>query len=230
MNERYRPSGRHPREFSSRHALPVRSNWQAHEGGSGGGSGGGDGVGDGDGNAGGDGGNGGGGAGGDGGEAGDRSAWSAKFTAAAAPASSAASSAALPFSSASATASPVGSAVAILATRRRNSANLTGRISASALREPAGDWWPRPINSSAAAANSRAAARRNLVAIMSALRRCLASRSRAHAALRTPPPPSPANSAPRGEVPNNVLKAATDGRVGPVRSWLMTAGRRKGCL
>jgi len=165
LNERYRPSGRHPREFSSRHALPVRSDWQAHEGGSGGGSGGGDGVGDGDGNAGGDGGSGGG-AGGDGGEAGDRSAWSALFTAAAAPASSAASSAALPFSSASAAASPVGSAVAILATRRRSSADLTGRISASALRVPAGDWWPRPINSSAAAANSRAAARRDLVAIM----------------------------------------------------------------
>ena len=51
-----------------------------------------------------------------------------------------------------------------------------------------------------------------------------ASRSRANAARRTPPPP-PADSAPGGEVPNNVLKAATDGRVGPVRLWLNEGGK-----
>ena len=41
--------------------------------------------------------------------------------------------------------------------------------------------------------------------------------SRANAALRTPPP---VDSAPGGEVSENVLKAAADGRVGTVRSWL----------
>ena len=46
--------------------------------------------------------------------------------------------------------------------------------------------------------------------------------SRATAALRTPPP---ADSAPGGEVPKNVLKAATDGRVGPVRLWLNEGGK-----
>ena len=50
-----------------------------------------------------------------------------------------------------------------------------------------------------------------------------ASRSRANAARRTPPPPS-ADSAP-GEVPKNVLNAATDGRVGPVRLWLNDGGK-----
>ena len=50
-----------------------------------------------------------------------------------------------------------------------------------------------------------------------------ASRSRANAALRTPP--RSADSAPGGEVPNNVLKAAEDGRVGPVRSWLNDGGK-----
>jgi len=52
-----------------------------------------------------------------------------------------------------------------------------------------------------------------------------ASRSRANAPRRTPPPPLPADSAPGGEVPKNVLKAATDGRVGPVRSWLNDGGK-----
>ena len=47
--------------------------------------------------------------------------------------------------------------------------------------------------------------------------------SRASAALRTPPPP--AESAPGGEVPKNVLKAAADGRVGPVRLWLNEGGK-----
>ena len=50
-----------------------------------------------------------------------------------------------------------------------------------------------------------------------------ASRSRANAPRRTPPPP--ADSAPGGEVPNNVLKAATDGRLGAVRSWLNEGGK-----
>ena len=49
-----------------------------------------------------------------------------------------------------------------------------------------------------------------------------ASRSRANAPRRTPPPP--ADSAPGGEVPNNVLKAATDGRLA-VRSWLKEGGK-----
>ena len=48
-------------------------------------------------------------------------------------------------------------------------------------------------------------------------------RSRASAALRTPPPS--ADSAPGGEVPKNVLKAAADGRVGPVRQWLNDGGK-----
>ena len=52
-----------------------------------------------------------------------------------------------------------------------------------------------------------------------------ASRPRAHAALRTPPPPPSADSAPGGEVPKNVLKAATDGREKPVRSWLNDGGK-----
>ena len=50
-----------------------------------------------------------------------------------------------------------------------------------------------------------------------------ASRSRANAARRTPPPS--ADSAPGGEVPKNVLKAAADGRVGPVRLWLNEGGK-----
>ena len=50
--------------------------------------------------------------------------------------------------------------------------------------------------------------------------------SRASAALRTPPPPPPpAGSAPGGEVPKNVLKAAADGRVGTVRLWLNEGGK-----
>ena len=50
--------------------------------------------------------------------------------------------------------------------------------------------------------------------------------SRASAALRTPPPPPPpAGSAPGGEVPKNVLKAAANGRVGPVRQWLNEGGK-----
>eukprot|EP00312_Isochrysidales_sp_CCMP1244_P043925 CAMPEP_0202745534 /NCGR_PEP_ID=MMETSP1388-20130828/7458_1 /ASSEMBLY_ACC=CAM_ASM_000864 /TAXON_ID=37098 /ORGANISM="Isochrysis sp, Strain CCMP1244" /LENGTH=131 /DNA_ID=CAMNT_0049412735 /DNA_START=1 /DNA_END=393 /DNA_ORIENTATION=- len=47
--------------------------------------------------------------------------------------------------------------------------------------------------------------------------------TRASAALRTPPPS--ADSAPGGEVPKNVLKAAADGRVGPVRLWLNDGGK-----
>ena len=47
--------------------------------------------------------------------------------------------------------------------------------------------------------------------------------SRATAALRTPPPS--ADSAPGGEVPKNVLKAAADGLVGPVRLWLNEGGK-----
>ena len=46
--------------------------------------------------------------------------------------------------------------------------------------------------------------------------------SRATAALRTPPS---ADSAPGGEVPKNVLKAAADGLVGPVRLWLNEGGK-----
>ena len=46
--------------------------------------------------------------------------------------------------------------------------------------------------------------------------------SRSTAALRTPPP---ADSAPVGEAPKNVLKAAADGRVGEVRLWLNDGGK-----
>ena len=50
-----------------------------------------------------------------------------------------------------------------------------------------------------------------------------ASHSHANAARRTPPPS--ADSAPGGEVPKNVLKAAENGRLGPVRSWLNDGGK-----
>ena len=49
--------------------------------------------------------------------------------------------------------------------------------------------------------------------------------SRANAPRRTPPPPPSADSAPGGEVPNNALKAAENGRVGPVRLWLNDGGK-----
>jgi len=52
-----------------------------------------------------------------------------------------------------------------------------------------------------------------------------ASPSRASAAPRTPPSPPSAGSAPGGEVPKNVLKAAENGRMGPVRSWLNDGGK-----
>ena len=54
---------------------------------------------------------------------------------------------------------------------------------------------------------------------------CPAPPSRASAAPRTPPSPPSAGSAPGGEVPKNVLKAAENGRVGPVRSWLNDGGK-----
>ena len=51
-----------------------------------------------------------------------------------------------------------------------------------------------------------------------------APRPHANTALRTPPPPS-AGSGPGDGVPKNVLKAAADGRMGPVRSWLNDGGK-----